>query len=148
MTRLIPSRIEPSGTDYQLLTTISGLVVWDNPVNIVGIVSHPFSYNGELEVTTGTHRLYFPEERTISHVLASVGVAPTGADIIVDIHMNGTTIFSTQANRPTIAASAFVDASAIPNTLVIPAGNYLTVDIDQVGSTVIGSDLTVQVFTN
>jgi hypothetical protein len=62
--------------------------------------------------------------------------------------MNGTTIFSTQANRPTIAASAFVDASAIPNTLVIPAGNYLTVDIDQVGSTVIGSDLTVQVFTN
>ena len=31
------------------------------------------------------------------------------------------------------------------NTFVVPAGSWLTVDIDQVGSTVAGSDLTVQV---
>jgi hypothetical protein len=82
---------------------------------------------------------------TITSVRASVGTAPTGASVIVDVHLNGTTIFTTQGNRPTISPGAFTSGSATPDVTSVAAGDYLTIDIDQVGSTVAGAYLTVQV---
>jgi hypothetical protein len=62
----------------------------------------------------------------------------------VDVNHNGTTIFTTQSNRPTIAASGFYDESGTADgDVTVAAGEYLTVDVDQVGSTIAGSDLTV-----
>lgn len=105
-----------------------------------------FSKSGTLGTGTGTFRLYFPAASTIVDAWASVGTAPTGASLIVDVNHNGTTIFTTQTNRPTIAASGFYDASGTPDgDVTVAAGEYLTVDIDQVGSTIAGSDLTVGV---
>jgi hypothetical protein len=106
----------------------------------------PFSYTGVLTVYTGTARLYNDSGRTltISSVRASVGTAPTGASVIVDVNKNGTTIFTTQSARPTIAASGFT-ATGTPAVTTWAAGDYLTVDIDQIGSTVAGADLTVTV---
>jgi hypothetical protein len=101
-----------------------------------------------LAVTTGSHRVYLrgPGTRvwTIQGVWISAGVAPTGASIIVDVNINGTTIFTTQANRPSIAISGFV-SSRVTNmdVITISEGQYFTVDIDQVGSTVTGQDLLV-----
>ena len=75
---------------------------------------------------------------------ASAGVAPTGADIIVDVNKNGTTIYSTQANRPTVPATTNGGAiSATPNVTSFAVGDYLTVDIDQIGSTIAGGRLTI-----
>ena len=75
-----------------------------------------------------------------------MGTAPTGAAIICDVNKNGTTIFTTQSNRPQIAASAQAGAEITNMDITAFAvGDVLTVDIDQVGSTVIGSDLTVVV---
>ena len=75
-----------------------------------------------------------------------MGTAPTGQAILVDVNKNGVTLFTTQANRPTIAAAAFQDVSeAVPDVTAIAAGDYLTVDIDQVGSAVLGADLTVNI---
>ncbi len=70
-----------------------------------------------------------------------VGTAPTDADLIVDVHLNGTTIFAT--GKPTIAAAAFDSGLATPTVQVAAAGQYFTVDVDQIGSTIAGSDLTV-----
>lgn len=101
-----------------------------------------------LAVATGTHRFYMrgPGTRvwTIVGVWISCGVAPTGAAILVDVNINGTTIFTTQANRPSIAISGFV-SSRVTNMDVttISEGQYFTADIDQVGSTVTGQDLQV-----
>jgi hypothetical protein len=78
-------------------------------------------------------------------VRASVGTAPTGASLIADIHRSGTTIFTTQTNRPTIAAGSNTDLADAIEVNSLGSGEYLTCDIDQVGSTVAGSDLTVQV---
>ncbi len=107
----------------------------------------PFSKAGTLAVATGTHRLYAPGEHTwtIAGVRASVGTAPTGASLIVDVNKNGTTIFTTQSNRPEIAISGFTDLSGTIEVNSLASGEYLTVDVDQVGSTVAGSDLTVQI---
>lgn len=107
----------------------------------------PYSFMGNLVVSTGPFRLYNDTGSTwtIAGVRASVGTAPTGASIIVDINKNGTTIFTTQANRPTITAAANTSGNVTNmDVTTVAAGEYLTVDIDQIGSTVSGSDLTIQ----
>lgn len=104
-----------------------------------------FSATGPLTIGVGTFRFYNDSGRSLTFVSirASVGTAPTGAAIILDININGTTIFTTQANRPTIAAASNTVKTANPDVTSIADGSYITVDIDQVGSTVAGSDLTV-----
>ena len=60
--------------------------------------------------------------------------AGVSGSTIVDIHKNGTTIYTTQANRPTIAyndADHKVDAT-LPDVVAVNAGDVLTMDIDQV----------------
>lgn len=105
----------------------------------------PFSKEGILTTLTGTQRLYFDAPYTISKVRVGVGTAPVGASVIVDINRNGTTIFSNQANRPTIAASEFTGVTTGMSTLNVYEGDYLTVDIDQVGSSTPGSDLVISI---
>lgn len=114
--------------------------------NITKLV--PYSYTGTVAVTTGTFRLYndMGASWTISGVRASVGTAPAGASIVIDVNKNGTTIFTTQANRPTIAAAANTSGNVTNmDVTTVAAGEYLTIDIDQIGSTTAGADLTVQI---
>lgn len=105
-----------------------------------------FTRGDYLTVAAYTMRLYITRNCTIDHVRISVGSAPTGASIKVDVNLNGVTVFTTQANRPEIAIGGFTDTS-IPDVTALVAGDYLTVDIDQVGSTYPGADLVVQVVT-
>ena len=114
-------------------------------VTIVVYQILPYSYTGTLTVQTGTFRLYVERASTIVSVRASVGTAPTGAAILVDVNKNGTTIFTTQSNRPSIAVSTNTATAAAINVTSLAAGDYLTVDIDQIGSTVAGANLTVVV---
>jgi hypothetical protein len=105
--------------------------------------------SGTLAVTTGTYRFYNDdlESWNIAQVRASVGTAPTGATVIVDVHKNGTTIFTTQSRRPAIAISG---NTATPSGAIevtsFAAGDYITVDVDQVGSTIAGANLVVSVW--
>lgn len=110
-----------------------------------GLVEINMSYAGALAVVTGKIRWYASKPYSISKVLISVGTAPTGAGITVDVKKNGTTIFTTPSNRPTIPADAFFDESATPDVTSIIAGDYLTVDIVSVGSTILGENLGVQI---
>lgn len=107
-----------------------------------------FSKASTLATGTGTFRIYNDcgETLTIKSVRASVGTAPTGASIVVDVNVGGTTIFTTQGNRPAIAASGNTSGK-ITNMDVtsIADGAYFTIDVDQVGSTVAGADLVVQI---
>lgn len=114
-------------------------------------VPFEFSKGGVLATATGTHRIYNDTGRTLTilAVRASVGTAPTGAAIRVDVNKNGTSIYATtQANRPNIAVSTNTDLGETPDTLTIANGEYFTIDIDAVGSTVAGSDLTVVIWAS
>lgn len=106
-----------------------------------------FSRAGTLATGVGTHRLYNDTGMTltIKAVRASVGTAPTGAAIRVDVNINGTTIFTTQGNRPNIAVSTNTSKVTNMDVTSIADGNYFTVDLDVVGSSVAGADLTVQI---
>jgi hypothetical protein len=74
---------------------------------------------------------------------AAVGKAPTGADLIFDVNKNGSTIFTTQANRPKVLAATTVGALAIPDIVAVAAGDVITIDVDQIGSTLAGSLATI-----
>lgn len=106
-----------------------------------------FSITGIVSVAAGTARIYNDTGRalTIGTVRASVGTAPVGAALIVDVNLNGTTIYTTQANRPSIASGQVTDTAGDPDVATWPVGEYLTVDVDQVGTTTPGSGLTVTI---
>jgi hypothetical protein len=107
-----------------------------------------FSLGGALSVGAGTFRWYNDSGLSLQfrEVRVSCGTAPTGAALIVDVNNNGTTIFTTQTNRPQCSAGANTGTTTTFNVVTIQDGNYITVDIDQVGSTVAGADLTVQIW--
>lgn len=107
-----------------------------------GAHTYTFSLPGQAFVESGRLRLYFPYGGSVIWAMAAVHVAPTGADLIVDLHVNGTTIFTSPANRPTIPAGTNVSPVSTVGVSV-PAMSYMTVDIDQVGSTIPGGDVTV-----
>ncbi len=107
-----------------------------------------FHRTGTITVAAGTFSWYndLGVPVTIRSVRATVGTAPTGASLIVDVNVNGTTIYGTQGNRPTIAASSTTSGKNTGMSVVAVAdGARITVDVDQVGSTVAGAELVVQV---
>jgi hypothetical protein len=112
------------------------------------IVETPtFSYGGTVAVATGKSRFYVEGGYTLLSVRSAVGTAPTGASLIVDVNKNGTTVFTTQGNRPTIAISGFTSGKVTNmDVTTFAAGDYITVDVDQVGSTIAGTDLTVTLY--
>jgi hypothetical protein len=103
-------------------------------------------YVGEdQEVATRLAAIIVPLSLTITEVRALVGTAPVGADLIVDVNKNGTTIFTTQGNRPTIADGNTSDTSGTPDVTALAVGDVLSIDVDQIGSGTAGADLSVTV---
>jgi len=101
-----------------------------------------FSHAGDAEVLTGKQKYLEAVGSEITTVAVTAGAAPTGSSLIIDVLLNGSTIFPTSP-KPTIPAGATTSTQATPDTVLVPAGAVLTVDIAQVGSTDVGTDLTV-----
>ncbi len=107
-----------------------------------------FSVGGNVAVGAGAHRIYNDtgQDLLIRAVRASLGTAPAGASVTVDVNINGTTIYTTQGNRPSIGAGSNTSGrNTSMNVTNFPNGQYLTCDIDAVGSSTPGADLVVQV---
>jgi len=94
-------------------------------------------------VTPATH-FRAPFAINIAYVRVSLSVAPTGAPVIVDVFMNGMTIFSTPIQID-IGSKTSV-GSAVPAVLLVtevPDDAEFTVFITQVGSAVTGAGVKV-----
>ncbi len=106
-----------------------------------------YTSEGDLTAGAGSLRMYnkFGRAINLTSVFITVDTAPTGSSIIVDVHLDGTTIFTTQSNRPEIAVTEFTDTSGAPELTNWAVDSFLQMDIDQVGSTITGADLTVHV---
>jgi hypothetical protein len=139
--------IPVGGLEGQVLAKASALdgdVEWVDSTGGGGPTVASWAAVGTLAVRTGPSRWVVPVNAVIVSAYAAVGTAPTGAAIVIDVNLNGTTIFTTQANRPTIAAGTnYSGLVTNMNVTAVTAGQYLTVDIDSVGSTVAGGDLSV-----
>jgi len=106
-----------------------------------------YTYPGPLTVTNGTARIYneTPRVMGLRQIRAAVDTPPTGAAVIVDVRVNGASIFTDPTARPTIDAGQNVAVVTVPpRTLFLP-DDYITVDVAQVGGGTAGADLTVQI---
>jgi hypothetical protein len=143
-----------SQTNFSSLTISGSGVATQNYVNNKFFYETiPFSVTGSVS-TAGPWDYRFYNDtggtRSINGVRASVGTAPSGSAMIIDVRKNGITgensIFtasgisiSSGSTTSGLISSGFNSGSSVAS------GDYLTVAVTQVGSTTAGSDLVVQV---
>ena len=115
---------------------------------MAGEILTTFAWTITGSLVTGTSLtpiLIVPNNLTIIKAYAAVKTAPTGASILIDINLNGTSIWSsTPANRLTITAGATSGNQTSFDSTTLTDGDLLTIDCDQIGSTIAGADLTIQ----
>jgi len=98
------------------------------------------------DATTGTNKtnqIIIPRAGTISKCWINAKTAPVGADLICDINKGGTTIWSTQANRIKLTAGNTSGSQTSFDVTSVVEGDLITIDIDQIGSSTAGKDITV-----
>lgn len=150
-------------TAWKFITVIEGFTAWVNDENVLiiydgaawvspggsgsGVQSFILACSDETSnLTTGAAKITFrlPYAFTLTEVRASVTTAPTGAAISIDINEGGVsilstalTIDSTEKTSATAATPAIISDSALADDAEI------TIDIDQIGSTIAGAGLKV-----
>ena len=128
-------------TGSQAISTVTGLqTALDAKVE-----AYTYAVTGDVAVATGKSRVYLEDAMTLVSVRAAVGTAPNGSVIYVDVNKNGATIYGTQANRPTIFSGTNDALGGAASVTTFAAGDYLTVDVDGIGTTTPGADLTVTI---
>lgn len=104
-----------------------------------------FNRSNLLEVTQGQARFFFPSDAALIEITPGVSNAPEGSDIIIDVNLNDVSLFAPE-DRPRILENEVVGVGVSDFlTAIVDEGDYLTVDIDQVGSTTPGDFLTVTI---
>lgn len=131
------------GTAKQVPRVNAGATALEYVANTRGVC---FSINNVDLALTQSVAITAPMALTITGGKIEVGTAPTGAALICDVHKNGATIWTTQGNRPTIAASGTSASITAPDVTSIAQGDRLLLMIDQIGSTVAGKDLSVTLY--
>ena len=99
------------------------------------------------DLTVGTAKATFrmPYAFTLTDIRASVTTAPTGQGLIADVNVNGSTLMTTDKldiDATEKSTETAANAPALTTTLLFD-DDEITVDIDQVGSTVAGAGLKV-----
>ena len=108
------------------------------------IADQMFTLQHKGNLTTGVKEIVrMPFAGKISAVTAAVTTAPAGSTAIFDLNKNGTTMYTTQGNRPTIAAAGTSVTATNPDVLTWAAGDRLSIEVDQKGSSTAGANLTV-----
>lgn len=97
-------------------------------------------------ITAGNGKVTFrmPYAFTLTAVRASVGTAPTGSTIIIDINEGGATILSTKLSIDATEKTSVTAASAaVISDAALASDAEITIDFDQVGSTIAGAGVKV-----
>ena len=99
-------------------------------------------------VETGTNvsaTLYLVGDGKIRVARAYAGTAPTGAVVQVDINYNGSSIWTATSSQVILAAGSTSTSVASFVTTAVTAGGTFTIDVDKIGATNAGENVTVMV---
>jgi hypothetical protein len=99
-----------------------------------------YRYDDTLAINTGTKRLYLQDSYTLKSIHAFVDTAPVGSSVNTSVKKNGSSL------QNIIIAAGATSASNTSLNHSFVSGDYITVDITQVGSTTAGENLYI-VFT-
>jgi len=115
----------------------------DNSVEVISIAVS----DETTDLTTGTAKATFrmPFAMTLTDVRASVTTAPTGSTLIADINESGSTIMTTNKLSIDATEKTSTTAATAPGITdsALADDAEITVDIDQIGSTVAGAGLKI-----
>lgn len=105
-----------------------------------GVTLHTFNHYIAAALTTGTAKWEWicPFYATIRDVLCDSETAGQtgGTSDIIDVNKNGTTIFTTQGNRPTLLyQDTGMFTRGYPEITSLQPGDILSFDVDQVCTT-------------
>ena len=95
-----------------------------------------YSYDGAVATDTGTKRYYAHDNSVLSSLEAYIGTAPTGSTLNIRVNKNG-------SSATTLSIAAGATSSASTTNISFSKGDYVTVDITQIGSSTAGSDLRI-----
>lgn len=91
-----------------------------------------------LTAAAGKYEWVCPVNGRITDVICDSAAANSGdATEIIDVNINGTTIYTIQGNRPTLPASdtgMFAEAGE-PEVTDVRAGDIISYDVDQIATT-------------
>ena len=156
-TRICPSQIEgilpndlvtetpPTDGQVAKYDSVTGKFVWGNVASGGSVIASDiyFTIYGDAFVTGKIVAFAIGAEldgKQLKTVLLKADIAPVGSNLVCDINKNGTTMFTTQANRPKILDGQYSSTSAIPDVQTVATGDLLSLDIDSVGLTVPGGN--------
>lgn len=136
-----------NAADAHILTYDGATAKWKNLGPNDSIIT--FTETSILTVKAGTSRFYFPFNAKIMGIQASVGTPPEGQIIRVNVLKNGTSVF-TGTTRVAVGQSVNVGAERVEidftaGASTVTTGDYLTISIDQIGTTTAGSDLVLNI---
>jgi len=138
-----------SGTEDNIITALSGGGIQDSGIAVSNINVEAIGLACSDEDSTlvvGTDKVTFrmPYALTLTGVRAGVNTAPTGSTIIVDINQDGTSVLSTELTiDATEKTSVTASVPAVILTSALTSDSEISVDVEQVGSTIAGTGLKV-----
>lgn len=107
-----------------------------------GVAVHTFEDFSNAAITTGTAKREWIVTfygRIVDIICDSETAGSGGTSDIIDVNKNGTTLYTTQANRPTLLVGntgMFTEAGVGPDAaLTVVPGDILSYDIDQIATT-------------
>lgn len=127
---------EVSGELFYLADNSAGAAVWI-PLGSAAGSDVIFRIDGALVVTTDADVKWLITKNThIESWYIYADDQGSASSIIADIHLNGTTIFTNQANRPTLAYNDGNGwaVSGTPDFVDFVAGDVLSLDLDQIAT--------------
>lgn len=127
---------------------LRGDQTWATPASTgITLKEAAFGFPGTVFTKTGTQRWYADRAYTCTSIITSLGTAPTGANLRLDINIDGATAFTNQTQRPNVTAGTNVQIKTtnLGNLVTLASGSYITLDVDQIGSTEPGAELTCQI---
>ena len=119
----------PVGADGTVLVADSAQALglkWDPQA---GLETEVWGLPGTVTTGEGASRLYAP----VAMTLVDFRISLSAGTATVDVNKDGTTVFTTQANRPAIS-SGTVSSLAVPDVTSVAADSYLTIDVDAASS--------------
>jgi hypothetical protein len=132
-----------NGTSYW--ATLANLAAYVATVNSTCLVIAAGDEETALTVAAGKVTFRMPYAYTLTDIRASVTTAPTGASVIADVAMNGTSIMTT--NKLEIEASEKSTEAATTQpaltTTALTDDAEITIDVDQIGSAIAGAGLKI-----
>jgi len=137
-------KVGNGSTNWNILPYASGATGSQGPTGPTGSIGkyglNPvFSRQGTLVATQGTQRFYIERAGTVSTVRASVGIPSEGSGILVDVRINEASMLNAPIE---ILPGTYTRLGSLSQVSVLP-NDYITVNIDGVGSVTAGANLTV-----